>query len=366
MKILYLGANSGTSAHRFRALTRLGHETELIDPRSLLPHSPLVDRIEWKVHPGILAAWVGPSVLRKLAGRSFDVAFVDNGSLVSASLVTGMRRHANRVVNFNHDNPFVERDGVRFAVYREALPAYDLVVVVRDENVEQARSLGARNVMRARFVADDIEHAPLPVDEDLRVKWASDVSFIGTWMPERGQFLLELLQLGVPLSIYGDRWSRAPEWPQLRKAYRGPALCGDDYRYALQCSKICLGLLSQGNRDESTTRSMEIPSLGSVLCAQRTSEHLALYREGEEALFWNDAGECARICRALLENPARLQDIAARGRARFLRNGDTSENLLRRVLARATEPRGRGVSDRDGHARPLDAGGSLMKSHARS
>ena len=40
---------------------------------------------------------------------------------------------------------------------------------------------------------------------------------------------------------------------------------------------LCLGLLSKGNRDLQTTRSLENPYAGGPLCAQRTSERLALY-----------------------------------------------------------------------------------------
>ena len=335
MRVLYLGPDSGTSRHRARAFERLGHQVRVLDPRKLLPSSSLVDRIEWQLHPAPLSAWVRHAMRRELAGLRFDLAFADGGALIGPGTVSDLRQHCARVVNFNHDDPFGPRDGVRFASYRLAVPQYDLLVVVRSENVAEARAHGARRVLYTYRTADEVEHAPRELDAALAGGWSSQVAFVGTWMPERGPFLADLMQRGVPVAIFGGGWHKAPEWPRLRAAHRAAHLEGQDYGLAVQCAKINLGLLSSGNRDLHTTRSLEIPALGSVFCAQRTSEHETLYRDGEEAVFWNTTEECARLCLELLEDSARRERIAQAGRARCLSNGHFSERLLQRVIDEA-------------------------------
>jgi spore maturation protein CgeB len=169
--------------------------------------------------------------------------------------------------------------------------------------------------------------------EEERSGLASDVTFIGTWLPERGPFLAELIKRGTPLTIRGDRWEKAPEWPVLRSHWRGPGLDSADYTAAIQAAKICIGMLSKQNRDLHTQRSMEIPAIGTVLCAERTSEHLALYKEGQEAVFWRDAAECAEVCKALLADNSRRETIAQRGYERALRNGNFNEHLVSLILS---------------------------------
>ena len=68
------------------------------------------------------------------------------------------------------------------------------------------------------------------------------------------------------LIIYGGRWEKAREWPSLSESWRGPDLHGADYVRALQCARVCLGLLSHGNRDLHTTRTAEITYIGNVMC----------------------------------------------------------------------------------------------------
>ncbi len=291
-----------------------------------------MDRLHWKVHPWPLGALVRTRLLRSIDGLKFDMAFVDGGSLVSGALIGDLRERGMHVVNFNHDDPFGPRDGAYFELYRRAVPQYDLLVVVRHENVAEARALGARRVMHTFRVADDVAHSPRIMTPELRARWQSQVAFVGTWMPERGPFLARLVELNVPLAIFGGRWQLAPQAPVLRPAWRGNSLQGDDYCYAVQAARICLGLVSKENRDLHTTRSLEIPSLGSLLCGQRTPEHNALYTEGEEAVFWDDADECAAVCRELLADEARREAIARKGQERFRANGHTTDQLLSRII----------------------------------
>jgi len=214
----------------------------------------------------------------------------------------------------------------------QSVPLYDLIVVVRKCNVPEAFSKGARNVLRVYMSADEVVHSPRQMNEQERQQWAGDVVFVGTWMPERGPFMARLIELGVPLSIYGNRWNRAPEWPALRPCWRGPSLSEDDYAKAVQCAKVSLGLLSQENRDLTTTRSFEVPLLGGVLCAERTSEHSELYQEDEEAIFWTGPEECAEKCKLLLFDEQKRRHLAMNGRRRCVQNGTTNEEVMANIL----------------------------------
>ena len=332
--ILFIGTNSGTSRHRASAMERLGHEVCIIDPREFLPKTRVADY--WLFHQGAL--WcdgiVARGVLNRLPAGRFDLVWVDGGDLVSADLVCELKRRFGRVVNYCIDDPYGKRDGKKWRHYLRAVPFYDLVVVLRECNVAEAYRAGASNVLRVYMTADEIAHWRRSVSEAEWTRWHSEVLFIGTWMPERGSFLAAIMQLGVPLSIYGDRWHKAPEWPTLRPAWKGPGLYGSaDYALAIRCAKVCIGLLSKGNRDETTTRSFEIPLLRSVLCAERTSEHCRLYREDEEAVFWSTAEECAHKCRLLLTNDELRTSIAARGQTRCIENQTLNEPMIDRVLS---------------------------------
>ena len=336
MKILYLGPINGTSKHRKDALTRLGHNVKNIDPDFFIPNNRLFHQWKWNTGGLFLEEYIQKKILSNIGKSRFDLVLVNGGSLVGPALVQDLKKYSNAVINYNNDDPFGGRDRNLWHLYLKAVPYYDLLVVVRESNVSEAYALGAKKVLRVFMSADEIVHYPRPLTDEDYNQWASDVLFVGTWMQERGSFLATLIEAGLPLTIYGDRWQKAKEWPLLRQAWKGKSLHGDDYAKAIQTAKICLGLLSKGNRDLHTTRSLEIPSLGGLLCAERSTEHLQLYQEGEEAVFWSDAAECIPICQTLLQDENRRKQIAAQGRIRCLQNNYFNEAVMLKIVSSVT------------------------------
>lgn len=64
-------------------------------------------------------------------------------------------------------------------------------------------------------------------------------------------------------------------------------------------------------------------------------EHMELYEEVREAVFWSDAAECVGQCMALLADEPRRQAIAAASHARALHNGHYIEQVMARILEAA-------------------------------
>jgi hypothetical protein len=152
-------------------------------------------------------------------------------------------------------------------------------------------------------------------------------------MERRHEFMINLVNRGVPLSIWGNGWKNGPGWSKLKDYWRGPGLLGAEYAAAVQRADICLGLLSKGNRDLHTTRSSEIPFAGGLLCAERTSEHLEMYKEGEQAVFWRDEEECADVCLKLLSDRRKCAEIRRQGADRVRQLGVGNEDTCRAILA---------------------------------
>ncbi len=322
------------SLQRTQALRRLGHHVTVVDPFEFGPKSLRARAVDYKTGYRFTRWLVARRLLQHLGGARFDLVWVQGGVQIGPDLVRSLRSQARAVVNYNNDDPYGGRDGRRFDTYRAAVPEYDKVYVLRNQNVAESYAAGARAVERLWFAYDDVAHRADPLTVEERQTWASDVLFVGTYMPERGPFMAELIRRGVPLSIWGDRWDRAPEWETIKPAWRGPGLFSDDYSRALRGAKICLGLVSKGNRDQHTIRSVEIPAVGTLLCAERTAEHQALYKEDSEAVFWGSAEECAGVCERLLASPERIEQIAAAGHARVRSLRLSHEQMLADAIGR--------------------------------
>lgn len=335
MRIVYLGYESGTSLHRANALRRLGHQVEIVDTQALLGATGLALKFHRETGCLFLGKAHEERLIGKITGEKGDVLWVDHGRSTTPNVLRHARSLGMKSVVLNVDDPFGKRDRWNWLLLKKALPEYDLVAVVREPNVEEAKQLGARDVIKVWRSADEVGHRRQDLTPNEEARYATDVLFLGTYMRGRGAFLKRLTDLGVPLSIVGDRWDRAPEASQLAPFWKSPGVYSDvEYCSYIQSAKICIGLLSHENRDLHTTRTMEIPSIGSLFCAERTSEHLELYIDGEEAVFWESAEECAAQCLGLLSDDKRRKAISAAGHAKCLANKTMNEPVMEQILSR--------------------------------
>lgn len=340
-QILYFGDShpASTSAHRVHALERLGHTVSIHDPYQALvgklgfPYlEPIHYRMGYRLLQPPMARWV--KQVLNTTGQP-DAVWVNSGELFGVQCLASLKQLSCPVILYNNDDPTGGRDGRRFDTLLKAIPYYDLCVVMREINVPEYLALGAKQVLKVRMSYDEVMQEPFERIADIPAEFRSEVAFIGTWMrnEKRDEFLLSLLDKGISVSIWGNRWQKSPHWQSLKALYRGNSLSGRDYVAAIQGSKICLGLLSKGNRDLHTQRSLEVPFAGGLLCAERTTEHQEMYREEVEAVFWADATECARVCHELLADDSRREEIRLAGMKRVRAMHAGNEFVCREILA---------------------------------
>lgn len=335
MKILYLGDSwpDGTCAQRREALKRLGHDVLAWNPSEFIPGQTTIPFFaSFNVRTGyrLVTDLVAARLRARLASQRWDLAWVDCGAELPPAFYRWLQKMGAPVVNYMTDNPFQNRDFRKWDLYRKSLSLHDLTVVPRLENVAQAREAGAKNVLRVGFSYDPVAHSPSlgPAREKKH-----GAVFVGSWMPERGPFALAVLRAGLGLKIIGNGWPRSPEWAALKPHWLGPSVYGRRYVETVESAHIALGLLSKGNRDLHTTRSVEVPFIGSAaFCAERTSEHTDMYREGMEAVFWDSPDECAKVCNRLLDDPDECGRIAARARNRVVKLKLSNDEVMASIL----------------------------------
>lgn len=340
-KIIYLGddALKSTSRHRADALRRIGCEVMHLNPYSDFAGSlsGLMGKVHYRTGYKAIQTQVGKWISDNISiFQKNDICWVDNGELFGAAAIRRIQGTVKDVILFNHDDPTGTRDGARFASLRSAIAEYSLCIVAREVNEREFAQRGARDVMRVFMAYDEIQHAGIPDPSSIPSEYRSEVCFIGHMIKgeSRDQFIIDLIESGLPVALWGSGWERSRHWNELRKVWRGGPLSGVEYVYAMQGAKICIGLLSKGNRDQHTTRSMEIPFCGGLLCAQRTAEHLLLYEEGVEAVFWDDAAECAAVCKELLDSPEKMAAIRSAGKLRVVRNAKGNQDICNAAVQR--------------------------------
>ena len=100
----------------------------------------------------------------------------------------------------------------------------------------------------------------------------------------------------------------------------------------MDISGISLCFLRKMNFDRQTTRSVEIPACGGFMLAERTEEHLSMFKEGKEAAFFSSNIELLEKCRYFLNHEEERNLIAKNGFKICRENGYSNIETLRKVL----------------------------------
>lgn len=332
--MLYVGTlgAGGTCAQRLSVLRELGHEVAAFDVDTYLARSSrLVNSLRLRLSWGPGVDLLNEDLVRNAKSQGPELVWIDKGIFVRAKSLEAIRKFTGAtLVHYNPDDPFGSyRRGWR--VFLQALPSYDLHLVPRDANKAEYLRAGARHVIRFRWAFDPQTHRPVPVTDEDRARLGGPVGFIGDWETERAASLRFLADRGVPVRVWGTNWNKCRPVPMSMKL-EGRPLLGRDYSLGISTFDINLGFLRKGNRDLSTTRSVEIPASGGFLLAERTDEHLAMFDEGVEAEFFEGDDELLDKVRDYLARPEDRRRIAEAGRRRCLESGYSNHHELSRIL----------------------------------
>jgi spore maturation protein CgeB len=329
MLILYVGQlnSGGTCLMRLQSLQAQGYNVVPFDTTYLSNGSRISNVLRTRLGIGVEISKFNKALITKALETRPSLIWVDKGVFVRpASIAEIKSRIKVCVVHYNPDDPFgAYRSGWR--TFLKAIPFYDFHFVTRDVNIPEYRKMGAKVVQRAYWGFEPNIHRPHNLPDSYRIAYGGEVGFIGDWESPRAKTIDFIGNCGIAVRVWGTRWHKCRFKNNNVKLELKP-LFNDEYAIAICKFDINLGFLRKGNRDQSTTRSVEIPACGGFMLAERTVEHLALFDEGKEAEFFGCNEELLEKLKFYLRHQDRREEIAAAGRQRCLKSGYSNRNRL--------------------------------------
>ena len=336
MRIVYCGElwAGGTCSMRADTLRMLGHQVVEIDTTHVATGMKRqAVRVLRKL--GHIGDPVGANskVLEAAARHKPQVVWIDKGLSIKPDTLIALRStHPEiQIVHYSPDDMAGRHNQSR--QYLECVPLFDLHVTTKSFNVEELHALGARDVLFVNNAyAVDI-HRPIEISHPDRLVSGGEVGFIGAFEMDRAQTMLFLARHGVHVRVWGGGWETwATRNFHSNMRIENRCLWGEDCVRAICSFAINLGFLRKLNRDLQTTRSIEIPASGGFMLAERTSEHLALFKEGVEAEFFSSKEELLEKCLYYLTHSEERQKIGAAGRERCVQSGYSYDRQVEAVL----------------------------------
>ena len=349
--VLLVGdANPDTRNYqRFRALKDIGkklqYKTIMLSsmPNSLFPFENkknLYYRIRNKLGFPIDEVKINQNILEKVAIIKPSLIWIDKGTLIHKKTLISIKKICPEAKLIQWLPEYIKPRHNRSFYTLQSLGLYDTILSPMIQNCEcqWLRQQGAKDVICLNQGYDKYLHHPVQLSDIEQEQLVTDVGFIGTFELDRAKKMLYLAESGIQVRVWGDGWKKwIDKHPNL--IIKNKPLYGKDYIKAICANKINLCFLRKANQDRQTSRTLEITACGGFMLAERTDEHEKLFKDGEEAIFFdiNKPEELLQKVTYYLQNDQERKTIAKKGRERCLAGRYSYHEILCPILQQILE-----------------------------
>jgi len=330
MKILFIGQLyiGSTCVDRMLVLKSLGHEIITFDKTPWLSKgSRLLLSLAHRLKLGPNVQGLNKSIkLFSDTIEKIDLIWIEKSVWVYPSTLRYLKNKFSACLLHYTPDPQILWHKSRH--FYQSIPIYDYLITTKPFELDAYKKLGAKQCV---FVLQGAGTHFINFKEPIDITYRKDheVVFVGHYETH----YMHRLSSIENLKIWGPGWGKHKNhhsW--IGDKFISDGVWGDDYLEVLAGAKIAIGLLSKVIPETTTTRTFEIPAIGTFLLAERTQDHLNLYKEGQEAEFFNSDEEMNEKINYYLSHDFEREKIAEAGKKRFIESGYSTEAQIRKVM----------------------------------
>ncbi len=253
-----------------------------------------------------------------------NIIFVEKAKYLFSSTILKIRSYLPNVV-FLHFSPddYFNPNNINWLLKRN-LFKFDRVITTKNHNLSELKK-------KYGNVVDYVySGGPELYEKKSKKPFKYQVSFVGQFEGKRASSIVKLSNHAV-IDVFG------PDWDDLKGRYPNirihSPVWGDDYIETLRQSKINLCFLRKANNDQSTNRTFEIASVGGLMLAERTAEHLSFFKEGKESFFFESDEELITKVKEINSiDESSCAQVRDNIRARYVSSGYSYSNIWKNYI----------------------------------
>lgn len=246
-----------------------------------------------------------------------DIVWIFKGMEIFPDTLKWFKKRNIFLVNYNPDNPFLfTGKGSGNSNVTESIGLFDLHFTYNKEIFDQLEKIKPGGVSYLPF---GFELSENDFQQCLSQEETVKACFVGNPDKKRAAFINELGNKGVEIDVYGNNWSSFIKAPGITIR---PEVRGLDFWKTLRRYRVQLNLVRIHSEDSHNMRTFEVPGVGGIMLAKKTTEHTSFFEEQTEALFYSDEVSCFESIDFLLNmDKDNAEKIRKAARERSLKSG---------------------------------------------
>jgi spore maturation protein CgeB len=192
-----------------------------------------------------------------------------------------------------------------------SLSLTDLLVSYSNSSLKAFAQMGARQTYWLPFAADADAHF---IEAVPRLHYSYDISFIGSWRPEREEALRIIFENfpGLRFKISGPYWNRCSFAP-IRKLATTQPVYGKLFSEIVQDSFLNLNVIDKSNFPAVNMRFFEIMAAGGLELCSRGPEMNDTFTDKQHLLYFDGPEKLVEAVRYAFANKEKIEAIKIAG-----------------------------------------------------
>jgi len=297
----------------YEAFRELGHEVVLFDTKKAVQKYARPGKWGYKFHTFVpVDAWVkkaNKDFVNVVKGIQPDLLVAFTGAEILPGTFAYIKTLFPVRIAWYWADPLLNLN--RYIL--DSLPLTDMVASYSRNTLHVFEQMGVKKAAWLPFAGDKLAHYS-PAAQ--RGSYEHDVSFIGSWRPEREEVLknIHILFPHLRLKISGPYWQRCAYSP-LKKLADSRPLFGKAFSSVVQRSFLNLNVMDDLNYPGVNMRFFEIPMAGGLELCSAAPEMENVFADREHLLYFSGKDRLAEQIEYAFAHKEEIERIKLNGQA---------------------------------------------------
>lgn len=289
-----------------RTIMRLGHELIPFDDRAFIIPGRLRKSVPFLENRDLNR--LNRRLISLASSTNPDLCLVAGGNRILPQTVQKMKSLGIKTVLWTIDAPR------HFQPIVAAAPHYDFIFCGGTEAQELMARVRIKKTYWLPFACDPDIHHPVDLNPEEQKKWGSDVSFIGSYYPNRAQALEKLVDFD--LKVWGPGWKKLAKDSPLKKRARDIHLTPKEWINIFSCSPINIVIHFQDGETlcyQAAPRVYEALACQCFLLVDNQKDVQSLFQDGKHLVIFKNTEDLRAKITYYLKQPEERKKIARQG-----------------------------------------------------
>jgi spore maturation protein CgeB len=329
MKILFSSYHNPSfwtiTEYTEKTLMKLGHALIPFDDRAFI----LPNRLRRNAR--FLQNWDLNRLNRRLfslaSATQPDLCLIAGGNRILPETIQKIKNQGIQTALWTIDAPR------EFQPVLNAAPFYDFIFCGGTEAQELLSETGIHNTHWLPFACDSQIHQPADVDSEDRKKWGSEVSFVGSFYPNRAQILERISDFD--LKVWGPGWNKLKKDSPIKKLSTDTQLKPEEWTRIFSCSLINIVIHYQDGKTpcfQAAPRVYEGMACRSFLLVDDQKDVRSLFQDGNHLVIYKEIEDLRKKMTRYLNKPEERDRIANQGHKEVVRK-HTYVHRMKKMLS---------------------------------